>query len=80
MNTKISKDWFMYVLSRFVAYEMDDEERQKFIETLLQSWMRTRKDWDMYELGNYFNSHFYGKPIEKIEQDSFWEKELNTIK
>jgi len=34
----------------------------------------------MYELGNYFNSHFYGKPIEKIEQDSFWEKELNTIK
>ena len=80
MNTKISKDWFMYVLSRFVAYEMDDEERQKFIETLLQSWMRTKKDWDMYELGHYFNSHFYGKPIEKIEQDSFWEKELNTIK
>ena len=80
MNTRISQDWFANVLSRFVAFEMDDEERQKFIETLLQSWMRTKKDWNMYELGYYFDSHFYGNPIKKIEQDSFWKKELNTIK
>tara|TARA_R100000700_G_scaffold39975_1_gene54208 strand:+ start:1922 stop:2164 length:243 start_codon:yes stop_codon:yes gene_type:complete len=80
MNTKISKDWFANVLSRFVAFEMDEEEQQKFIETLIQDWMYSNKHFDLRWMAKHLNHPDFGEPINKLENDTFWEKELNTIK
>lgn len=80
MNTKISKDWFAYVLSRFVAYEMDEEGQQKFIETLIGNWMYSNKQLDFHWMVKILNHPDFGEPIKKLESDPFWEKELNTIK
>ena len=80
MNTKISKDWFANVLSRFVAFEMDEEEQQKFIETLMQDWMLSNKQFGLRWMENILNHPDFGEPVKRIESDPFWEKELNTIK
>tara|TARA_R100001129_G_C5139948_1_gene195663 strand:+ start:308 stop:550 length:243 start_codon:yes stop_codon:yes gene_type:complete len=80
MNTKISKDWFANVLSRFIAYEMDEQEQQKFLERLISSWMYTNKNWNLYEVSMHLNLPHFGEPITKLESDPFWKKELNTIK
>jgi hypothetical protein len=80
MNLKISKDWFANVLSRFVAFEMNEEEQQKFIETLIQDWIHINKHWGLSQMGGFLNHPDFGEPIKKLEQNSFWEKELNTIK
>ena len=80
MNTKISKDWFANVLSRFVAYEMDEEEQQKFLETLIGNWMYSNKQLDFPWMVRILKHPDFGKPTTRLESHPFWEKELNTIK
>tara|TARA_R100001015_G_C4623550_1_gene181396 strand:- start:1598 stop:1840 length:243 start_codon:yes stop_codon:yes gene_type:complete len=80
MNARISKDWFANVLSRFIAFEMDEEEQQKFIEKLIQDWMYGNKQMDLRLIVKHLNQPDFGRPINKLESDTFWIKELYNIK